>query len=139
MAKSGIIPLKHAERFILSGRAKFSFYNSKTGNQFKYYVKEKSEEIFYVYSNITRQYLGYIKFRKFHMKEYKAIPTGELQALEVFKYVWNHITELTLPNCIQVMHTGQCGVCGRFLTDANSILTGIGPICSGKLNSKRTN
>src|SRR6187551_2345750 len=137
MAKSGIIPLQHAERFILSGRAKFSFYNEKTQNQFKYYVKEKSDGLYYVYSNISRQYLGYIKFRKFHMVEQQTIRPIELQALKVFIYTWYRIIELTLSEFIKVMYTGQCGMCGRPLTDGESILIGIGPICLGKLNSKR--
>jgi hypothetical protein len=36
-----------------------------------------------------------------------------------------------LDNQIDIMHTGNCLVCGKTLTDANSIEIGLGPICRG--------
>jgi len=36
-----------------------------------------------------------------------------------------------LDTAIEVMHTGNCLVCGKTLTDADSIARGLGPICRG--------
>ena len=35
-----------------------------------------------------------------------------------------------LPDGYTIRHNGRCFVCGRELTDPNSIATGIGPICA---------
>ena len=36
-----------------------------------------------------------------------------------------------LDSAVEVMHTGSCLVCGKTLTDADSIAFGLGPICRG--------
>jgi hypothetical protein len=36
-----------------------------------------------------------------------------------------------LDSLVEVMHTGNCLVCGKTLTDAKSIEFGLGPICRG--------
>lgn len=129
---TGRIPLQHAERFILSGGAYFFFHNSQSDNKERYYVKEKSDSLYYVYAHSSsRKYLGRIKFRKF----YSAKDISG-RSVEVFKWVWERITRLTLPPAIHVYHEGRCGVCGRPLIDPESILLGIGPICRGKLFTK---
>jgi hypothetical protein len=37
-----------------------------------------------------------------------------------------------LDSAIEVMHTGNCLVCGKTLTDADSITFGLGPVCRAK-------
>jgi hypothetical protein len=36
-----------------------------------------------------------------------------------------------LDSVTEVMHTGNCLVCGKTLTDADSIAFGLGPVCRG--------
>jgi hypothetical protein len=38
-----------------------------------------------------------------------------------------------LPDCIQVWHEGRCACCGRPLTVPESIESGFGPICAGRM------
>ena len=40
-----------------------------------------------------------------------------------------------IPKHIEFLHEGSCGVCGRPLTHPESIHTGIGPICSGRMEN----
>ena len=42
------------------------------------------------------------------------------------------VRERPLPDGYEVRHAGRCGVCGRVLTDPESIDSGIGPICAAK-------
>lgn len=128
---TGRIPLQHAEQFILGGRAYFFFHNSQSDNKERYYVKEKGDGLYWVYTHTRREYLGSIKFREFYSA--KGV-SG--RPVEVFKWVWNHIIHFTLPSSIHIYHEGMCGVCGRSLRDPESVLLGIGPICRGKLFTK---
>lgn len=43
------------------------------------------------------------------------------------------------PDGYTLNHTGKCGVCGRKLTDEESVKTGIGPICRDKVTAPSGN
>ena len=132
----GRILLQHAERFILSGKSQFLFYNTETKNKYWFRVKEQKDEIFYVYSRTTRSYLGKINFRDFTQAyNFASLSDGDQSSVKVFDYVWKRIINLTLQDTIHVMHLGMCGVCGRPLTDPESIKIGIGPICLSRLKT----
>ena len=47
--------------------------------------------------------------------------------------VWVLSRETCLPSRVHVVHNGKCGVCGRPLTDAESVSRGIGPTCIKKI------
>jgi hypothetical protein len=136
MANS-VIPIEHAQRFILSGNATLIVHNTKTGNHRKYRIWEKSDNTFYVYCDDV--YLGKIIHYIFS-PHYKAMEPGYAYLKEVkgFIYVWQWVTLLHLPEHVQLMHTGVCGYCGRPLTDPQSILQGIGPVCRRKLETKHS-
>jgi hypothetical protein len=138
MAKGARIPLQHAERFILGGAARFLFTNTETSNTRWFLVKEKDEETSYVYSTKPYLYIGKIKFREFLSAKTNPSQTELISLITIFEYVWKRITDLTLKDTIHVMHLGQCGVCGRPLTDPESILRGIGPVCLSKLQKRRS-
>jgi hypothetical protein len=38
-----------------------------------------------------------------------------------------------LPEGYKIQHEGKCGVCGRPLTTPESVESGIGPVCAGRL------
>jgi hypothetical protein len=128
-----IIPIQHAEQFILSGKAILIVHNMNTCNHRKYYIKEWKDSIFYVmYDSET---IGKITFREFRV--YSTGISHYPAETEGFRRVWQWVLNLTLPNHVQLMHTGVCGYCGRPLTDPESVLRGIGPICRKKIATKR--
>jgi hypothetical protein len=61
------------------------------------------------------------------------VKAGE-KIFEVAKWairvVWNG---KAAPEGYKIQHIGKCGRCGRPLTTPESLETGIGPICSGKM------
>ena len=38
-----------------------------------------------------------------------------------------------LPDTVEFYHAGKCGCCGRTLTVPESIVTGLGPVCAGRM------
>ena len=50
-----------------------------------------------------------------------------------FQYVYMAIYAGAVPDFIEVWHEGRCCMCGRLLTDPDSIERGIGPVCLGKM------
>jgi hypothetical protein len=132
---TSIIPIEHAQRFILSGNATLIVFNTKTGNHRKYRIWEKSDNTFYVYHDDN--YLGKIVYYIFS-PHYKAMEPGYAYLREVqgFIRVWDWVTRLSLPEHVQLLHTGVCGYCGRLLTDPDSIQQGLGPVCRKKLETK---
>ena len=48
-----------------------------------------------------------------------------------FDWFWKRITnQQKVPDSMEFYHHGHCRVCGRELTDPESLSSGIGPICA---------
>lgn len=116
--------------YILSGKAMVTILNTETNNQITVIVRRKSTGIWYVYH--AAEYLGYIRSDLF-------IPHKEISSQHYtdiarrWSWIWKLIALKALPETIEVYHHDNCGYCGRKLTDADSIRTGIGPTCRRKL------
>ncbi len=130
------IEQQHAVRYILGGRAEVVFKNVDTGNQFRYHIKEARDNFWFVNLDVGNKtapaYIGYITNFYFKMNMNCEFEQG----MKTFGYVWRQLNTLTLPDNIHIYHTGVCSVCHRKLTDADSIIIGMGPICACKLNKK---
>jgi hypothetical protein len=131
-----IIPIEYALTFLLGGRSGFVLWNRDTDNRFEYSVTLKETEdgskIWWIRSahhfiGTLYEWNGTIQFKKSkdinpNLIEYKAI-------------VW-YIGRLvnnpkSIPDNVVIYHLGKCGVCGRKLTDPESVVQGIGPVCRG--------
>lgn len=51
----------------------------------------------------------------------------------IFSRIWEKNTEIIESNGFNLHHEGRCGRCGRRLTVPESIETGLGPECAGKV------
>jgi hypothetical protein len=51
----------------------------------------------------------------------------------IFYRIWANETEIIESNGYDLHHEGRCGRCGRRLTVPESIETGLGPECAGKV------
>ena len=128
---------KKSIEFILAGKSTVTFLNSLTGNRFTFTVKKSDKSDLYFVSVLTSPdiytYIGVITPNGFsHGK--KSIISEKSQSVQVFNYVYNNLIKNRLPEHIQIWHEGKCGRCNRVLTVPESILTGIGPECSKKMN-----
>lgn len=126
------------KRFILGGNAIFTLHNSVRGTHltFKVQVCRNTPELFFVsvltgpdnWSNYS--YLGVIREGIYWHGAKSKITETALSAVS-FKWFWSNIDRL--PQALQVLHEGKCGRCGRKLTVPESISTGFGPECKGKI------
>jgi hypothetical protein len=127
---------KYARDFILAGRAKFTFYSDTTQNSYKFLVNRKlGSDIWWVKflnNKEDHQYIGYLKADIWWPTDKKIGVEGRA-AQDVFDYGWRVILQDKVPHSMHILHDGICGYCSRPLTDAVSLITGIGPICRKKL------
>lgn len=130
-----------ARTFVTAGRAIVTFHNPATGGRFTYRV-EQGKKIFegaFFVSVLTGsnnetdyRYLGMIRQNgEFSVTRASKI-SADAPSAKAFGWVWNRFAGGDLKG-VEVLHEGRCGKCGRTLTVPESIKTGIGPTCAGKM------
>jgi hypothetical protein len=114
----------------------FTIKSGKTGTEFTYRIKRsKFNDVWYTHIFVETQYLSfkylgsYFKGKMYRKREQVKTPSASaigfvLSKVETGKCEW-------LDKNVELMHTGSCLVCGRELTDSESIKNGIGPVCNG--------
>jgi hypothetical protein len=120
-------------RFVFSGRAVFTLRSVKTGVRFTYRVVSQEGRPSFV-SVLTGPevwtYLGSVfgqrEDRSFRRTS-KSSVSNTAPSFVAFGWFIKHINDLP-PSC-EVYHEGRCGRCGRPLTDPESIMSGLGPVC----------
>jgi hypothetical protein len=133
------IAQQDAKSYLLSGKAFVTVHNTqpRPGRpaQYQFVIRKKAgvhpKGLWYVYTGDV--YLGFITYDRFNPDTSLRAELLQRQRLKAFVQVWEWITTQTLPDTIHLLHAGVCGHCGRKLTDAISIKTGIGPECRKKL------
>lgn len=134
MENSYLMSHEDALKYIMGGKAGFTILNIKTGKQFSYttYAKKYVHYVFY-----CGEYIGYIskKSKVFaeSMVDLKNLLSPKDQSALQFKWIWDRLNESKLPNTIQFYHHGTCSVCGKPLTDPESIKRGMGNICASRI------
>lgn len=127
--------------FVFGGKSIFTILNTETGNRFTYKltrkkdIKEGQQDIIFVKvltrpdNNSDYTFIGTI----FGQSQYKHSPKSqfgsECQSSKVIDWLVKNINRL--PSKIEVWHEGKCGICGKKLTDPESIKQGFGPKCRG--------
>ena len=139
--------------YALAGNATFTIVSRKSGVRFTYKITRAGmgkpavagtpEDPRYFVKVLTGadnesdyQYLGCIFSDKPGQPYYRGtkstIGLGAPSNL-AFDWFWSHRNDATLGDKIEVHHEGRCGRCGRKLTVPESITSGYGPECIGKL------
>lgn len=122
--------------FILGGKADFTIFQ-EPNIQVKYRVAlNDSGNVWFVYTETNSskkvKYQGY--FTKSLPYTFKAgkKPNIELndKAIKGLMWVLNHAD--SLPSKVHILHHGKCSMCGRQLKDADSLASGLGPVCRKK-------
>jgi hypothetical protein len=117
--------------------ADFTLKSLATNKDFTYKIARKEfKGKFYTHVSIE---VGYLQFQYLGTyfsgairRKGAPITTPSAQAIA---FVLNKVEEQKfafLDEKMDLMHKGSCLVCGRTLTDANSIETGLGPICRNR-------
>lgn len=114
--------------------AEFTVKSLKTGKDYTFKVsRSEFKGTWYTHVKVEKQYDNFVRLGTFqdgkimHQRVQVTSPAAEaiawlLRQVESKSYA-------KIRQNVKVMHTGACLVCGKKLTDAMSIETGIGPVC----------
>lgn len=130
-------------RFLLAGSAHVTFQSRKTGTRFTYRVQlaearqgdDRAPPHFV--SVLTGPddyaYLGCIFEGQCYVHGRKSRIAADAPSAVAFDWVWRTLTAGQMHPELAVWHEGRCGKCGRRLTTPESISSGLGPVCAGRV------
>lgn len=133
-----------ARTFTLGGNATFTVEGKSKRFTFKVEVCRDKPELWFVKVLTGSQdwsYLGTIRqfpdgvthaYKHGAKSRISETATSALTAKYVFRSLFGTGYQATF-NKYDFYHEGTCGRCGRPLTDPESIQSGIGPVCRGKM------
>jgi hypothetical protein len=128
-------------QFALAGNAIFTLSSLKTGQRFTFKVRvaENNDTMHFVSvlvgpdnSNDYR-YLGFIRRGVYFHGGAKAKIGQDAPSAKAFAWFWTAQARGASTPSLEVFHANKCGRCGRPLTVPESIRSGFGPECIGKL------
>lgn len=154
--RNNIIKYDMALQFMYGGNAEFIIENIVSKNRFFYKItkSEGNDDLFFVKvkkpseditDNHNREsiiYAGYI-VRNRNGYIFKQGKKGKVANLDItikaLMYTTDCLFNKKINKCIVIKHVGKCGVCGKRLTDDESIKRGFGIYCYKKyiLQEKR--
>jgi len=128
--------LKVISREKKNNGSNFTLKSTKSGAEFTYQIQRKKwNDSWYTHVSVETQYLSFKYLGSyFKGKLYRKGGVVVTPSATAIAFVLNKVeTGLTdwLDSKMELYHTGSCLVCGRELTDSNSIKNGIGPVCMG--------
>ena len=138
-----IIAQDDALRFITAGNCTFTLKSLITGRHITY------KAVYSEYYGKSRIYVKYLNgsdnetsYQHLCMIEKEGFPklikggkvSPEQLSWKSFRYVFNMLLMGEFMTQLEIWHSGTCGRCGRKLTVPESIASGYGPECIGKVN-----
>lgn len=113
---------------------RFTVQSKRTGKDYTFKVKRSSwNNNMFTHVYVETEYLNF-KHLGFYsqgkvIKNRAEVNTPSSTAISyILNLVENQRFE-TLDSQVDIFHTGKCLVCGKTLTDAESIKLGLGPVC----------
>lgn len=129
----------HVRAFVLGGNATVTLESVKTGARFTYKVKASDDGALSFVSLLNGAdnesdfaYLGLIRGDRY-THGVKSRITADAPSAVAFAWAWPHIAAGRIPPALNIWHEGKCGRCNRKLTVPESIASGFGPECSGRM------
>jgi hypothetical protein len=136
--------------FMTAGNCEVTIKSLETGITFSYKLirrqsfYKQTDFIYYlkVRMNNVESYAGNIEFNRDKDKYvYWQGQKGKLNSDETpvraIMFVLNALYKKLYSINVEIYHCGTCGVCGKPLTNPESIMTGIGPSCARKLANNK--
>jgi hypothetical protein len=116
--------------------ADFTIRSKKTGKDYTYKIsRSEYNGKFYTHIKVETDYLKFVRLGTYSNGaiRHKGNLVDSPSAVAI-AYILAKVEAKAfdfLDSVTEVMHTGNCLVCGKTLTDADSIARGLGPICMG--------
>lgn len=144
---AAITQLAQIRSFLLAGHAKFTLVSKKTGDRKTFRVRENEKGEFKAFfvdllvgpnNDDDYKYLGYL-FPVGLPEQLKFTQNKERWGTDAFAaFLWltawlngrPGIDDRAFFEQAEFWHAGECGRCGRELTDPESIARGLGPVCA---------
>lgn len=131
-------------RFVLAGKSRFTLVSVASGQRFTYRIKASSDGQVHFVSllngpdNETQYaYFGYIRRGVFFHGGAKAKVSADAPSAKGFAWFYKLLSQTAgnanLDPRIEFWHEGRCGRCGRALTVPESVASGFGPECAGRI------
>lgn len=147
-----LLTLGRCREYVLAGKAVLTLVSAKTGTRFTYRVKRalegnRPQPRLYVAVLTGPDNVGHYEFLGTLFEEERPWPARyrhghrsriapDAPSARAWAWFWEALTRApSLPSDLEVWHEGRCGRCGRRLTVPESIATGLGPECAGKIAS----
>jgi Family of unknown function (DUF6011) len=132
-----------------NGSATITLESLKTGNRFTYKISQArdketgiAQDCYFVgllcgpNNDSDYKYIGRIA-RSVFWSGRKYPKPGDISkdapSVRAFDWAWRALARGELPDQLAVWHEGKCGRCGRKLTVPESVASGFGPECRGKV------
>lgn len=135
--------LANPRSFILAGRAVFTVVSEKTGTRYTFKVSEKKMndgKVLHFVSVLTGSdntndytFLGTIFDRATYRHGNRSPISADAGSAKAFGWIWNRLSAGAPLTGAHIHHEGKCGRCGRALTVPESIASGYGAECLGKI------
>ncbi len=132
--------------FLIGGNAILTLESKPTGRWFTYKIKKskKSDKTSPFFVSVltgsdnqsSYSYMGVIfNNDKLNFSLTKNSKIGkDALSYKAFSFFFNLLLENKIHEDMNIYHRGICSVCGRLLTQPESLKSGIGPICSRRVN-----
>lgn len=132
--------LDNIRSYMFAGNARMTLVSRATGGRFTYRVRRSDADKPWFVSVLTGrdneadyQFLGTI-FEGGDYRHGRRSRIGrDAPSARAFDWFYRALRADTFPPQLEVWHEGRCGRCGRLLTVPESIASGFGPECAGKV------
>lgn len=154
MTASPLQTIVHIREFITAGNATFTIRSTRTTQRFTFKLS-KSEDGTAIFVNLLNgpdnedsfRFIGTLfpsqsgihigLFRWVYRHSHKSNVSLNAASVAAFSYFMRVITLASrIPKELEVWHEGRCGRCGRKLTVPESVASGLGPECEGRVRQK---
>ena len=123
--------------FALAGDARFTLASTRTGARYTYRVRASEDGAVFFVSTLTGAdnehdytFTGTIFDRSRYVHSRRSRIGADAPSVTAFTWGWARGLAHPL---LEVYHEGRCGRCARTLTVPESVATGFGPECRGKV------
>lgn len=132
-----------AVQFLLAGNARLTVVSQATEVRFTFRVRRPAGDKPWFVQVLTGSdnegdytFFGTI-FTDWTFRHSPRAAIGpDAPSAKAFAWLWRHLSNPileTVPKGVDLHHEGRCGRCGRALTVPESIESGFGPECAGKI------